>query len=89
VTPATTSLHQPASRSLPHGRIRGKREGICLLDAGPRGERHFIKCNYQKGTTVGQEITPKTQPRGAGSRAAGHLTCNQTPAYIKGSRPLA
>jgi hypothetical protein len=25
---------------------------------------------------------------GAGSRAAGHLTCNQTPAYIRGSRPL-
>jgi hypothetical protein len=25
---------------------------------------------------------------GAGSRAAGHLTYNQTPGYIRGSRPL-
>jgi hypothetical protein len=38
---------------------------------------------------VGQEITPKTQPWGAGNRAVGHLTCNQTPAYIRGSGPLA
>jgi hypothetical protein len=43
MTPATPGLHQPASRSLPHERIRGKREGICLPDAGPRGERRFIK----------------------------------------------
>jgi hypothetical protein len=53
------------------------------------GKRHFIKCNYQKGTAVGQKIMPKTHPRGAGSRAAGNLTYNQTPAYIRGSRPLA
>jgi hypothetical protein len=68
VTPATTGLHQLARRSLPHERIRGKRDGICLPDAGPRGKRRFIKCNCQEGTEVGQEITPKTQPRGAGSR---------------------
>jgi hypothetical protein len=43
ITPATPGLHQPASRSLPHERIRGKREGICLPDACPRGERCFIK----------------------------------------------
>jgi hypothetical protein len=54
-----------------------------------QGERRFINCNYQKRIAVGQEITPKTQPRGAGSRAAGHLTCNQTPTYIRRSGPLA
>jgi hypothetical protein len=53
------------------------------------GKRHFIKCNCQEGTEVGREIMLKTQPRGAGSRAAGHLTCNQTPAYIRGFGPLA
>jgi hypothetical protein len=53
------------------------------------GKRRFIKCNCQEGTEVGQEITPKTQPRGAGNRAAGYLTCNQTPTYIRGSGPLA
>jgi hypothetical protein len=45
---ATSRLHQPASRSLPYERIRGKREGICLLDAGPRGERRFIKYHRQR-----------------------------------------
>jgi hypothetical protein len=76
VTHATTGLHQPASKSLPHERIRGKREGICPPDAGPRGKRCFIKCNCQKRTEEGQKIMPKTQPRGAGSRGAGHLICN-------------
>jgi hypothetical protein len=53
-----------------------------------RGKRRFIKCNCQKGTEEGQKIMPKTQPRGAGC-PAGHLTYNQTPAYIRGSGPLA
>jgi hypothetical protein len=87
--PTTIGLHQPASRSLPHERIRGKREGICLPDAGPKGEKALYKVHYQKRTEEGQKITPKMQPRGAGSPAAGHLTCNQTPAYIRGSGPLA
>jgi hypothetical protein len=54
-----------------------------------RGKRHFIKCDCQKETKEGQKITPKMQSRGAGSRAASHLICNQTPAYIRGSGPLA
>jgi hypothetical protein len=54
-----------------------------------RGKMRFIKCNCQKGTVEGQRITPKMQPREAGSRAADHLICNQTPAYIRGSGPLA
>jgi hypothetical protein len=63
MTQATSGLHQPASKSLSHERIRGKREGICLPDAGPRGKRRFIKCCHQTRTEEGQKITPKTQPR--------------------------
>jgi hypothetical protein len=36
----------------------------------------------------GQRITPRTQPRRTGSQAAGHLTYNQTPTYLRGSGPL-
>jgi hypothetical protein len=60
VTPATTRLHQPASRSLLHKRIRGKREGICLQDAGPKGEKVLYKVHCQKRTEEGQKIMPKT-----------------------------
>jgi hypothetical protein len=38
VTLAMPSLHQSMSRSLHHERIRGRTEGICLGDAGPRGK---------------------------------------------------
>jgi hypothetical protein len=49
VTPATTELHQPASKSLPHERIRGKREGICLPDARPKGEKVLYKVQLSEG----------------------------------------
>jgi hypothetical protein len=61
MTQATSQLHQPASKSLHHERIQGKREGICLLDAGPRGKRRFIKCYRHTRTEEDQKITPKTQ----------------------------
>jgi hypothetical protein len=38
MTLATPGLHQSAGRSLSHKRIRGKTEGICLGDVGPRGK---------------------------------------------------
>jgi hypothetical protein len=82
---ATTRLDQPESRSLPHERIRGKREGICLPDAGPRGKRRFIKCDRQSRARGSSQ---RRGHGGAGSQTAGHLTCNQTPAYIRGSGPL-
>jgi hypothetical protein len=85
---ATSRLHQPASRSLPHIRIRGKREGICLPDAGPRGERRFIKLLLSGQGSRARRSRRRRSHGGAGSRAAGHLTYNQTPAYIRGSRPL-
>jgi hypothetical protein len=85
---ATSRLHQPASRSLPHERIRGKREGICLPDVGPRGERHFIKLLPSGQESEARGSRQRRGHGGAGSWAAGHLTCNQTPAYIRGSGPL-
>jgi hypothetical protein len=60
---ATSRLHQPASRSLSHERIRGKREGICLQDAGPRGEKALYKVATVKQGVKGQRIMPKTRPR--------------------------
>jgi hypothetical protein len=88
MTQATSRLHQPASRSLPHERIRGKREGICLPDAGPRGQRRFIKCHRQTRSQGARGSRRRRSHGGADSQAAGHLTCNQTPAYIRGSGPL-
>jgi hypothetical protein len=55
MTQATSRIHQPASKSLPHERIRGKREGICLPDASLRGKRRFIKCHRQTKTEEGPE----------------------------------
>jgi hypothetical protein len=54
-----------------------------------RGKMRFIKCNCQKGTEECQKITPKTQPWAASNQEAGHLIYNLTPAYIRGSGPLA
>jgi hypothetical protein len=88
MTPATPELHQPASRSLPHERIQGKREGICLPDAGPRGEGAFIKLPLLGQGPGGRGSRRRRGHGEAGSRAAGHLTCNRTPAYIRGSGPL-
>jgi hypothetical protein len=85
VTHVTTRLHQPESKSLPHERIRGKREGICLPDAGPRGKRRFIKCDRQSRARGSRR---RHSHGGADNRPAGHVTCNQTPAYIRGSGPL-
>jgi hypothetical protein len=44
-----------------------------------KGESRFIKCDRQ---------SRRHSHGGAGSQTAGHLTCNQTPTYIRGSRPL-
>jgi hypothetical protein len=38
VMQATPGLDQSASKSSPHERILGKREGICLPDVGPKGK---------------------------------------------------
>jgi hypothetical protein len=62
-TQTTSRFHQPESKSLPHERIRVKREGICLPDAGPRGKMRFIKCHRQMRTEESQKITTKMQPR--------------------------
>jgi hypothetical protein len=69
VTPTTTRLHQLASRSLPHERIRGKRKGICLPDAGPKGEKALYKVQLSEGDRGGLEDHVKDAS--AGSRQPG------------------
>jgi hypothetical protein len=49
-------------------------------------ESHFIKWLTSEGAKGSRR---RRSHRIAGSRVAGHLICNQTPAYIKGSGPLA
>jgi hypothetical protein len=49
-------------------------------------ESHFIKWLPSEGSRGSRR---RRSHGGAGSRAAGHLICNQTPAYIKGYGPLA
>jgi hypothetical protein len=51
-----------------------------------KGESHFIKW-LQSERARGS--CRRRSHGGASSLAAGHLICNQTPAYIKGSGPLA
>jgi hypothetical protein len=50
-----------------------------------KGERHFIKRDRQSRA---RESRRRRSHGGASSRMAGHLTYNQTPAYIRGSGPL-
>jgi hypothetical protein len=51
-----------------------------------KGESHFIKWLPSEQARGSRR---RRSHGGAGSRAAGHLICNQTPAYIRGSGPLA
>jgi hypothetical protein len=53
-----------------------------------KGERHFIKLPSSDKESEDSKPRQDHSRGGADSRAAGHLTCNQTPAYIRGSRPL-
>jgi hypothetical protein len=69
VTPTTTGLHQPASQSLPHERIRRKREGICLPDAGPRGQKALYKVQLSGGNRGG--LGDHAEDATAGSRQPG------------------
>jgi hypothetical protein len=50
-----------------------------------KGERRFIKCGRQSRARGSRQGRSHGE---AGSRTTGHLTCNQTPAYIRGSEPL-
>jgi hypothetical protein len=53
-----------------------------------KGERHFIKLPSSDKESEASGSRQDRSSGGADSRAAGHLTCKQTPAYIKGSGPL-
>jgi hypothetical protein len=78
-----TSEQEPSPRKDP--RQKGE-------DLPPRcrskGESHFIKWLPSDKESEASGSRQDRGHGGAGSRAAGHLTCNRTPAYIKGSGPL-
>jgi hypothetical protein len=85
VTHATTELDQPAIKEpFPRKDLRQK-GGHMPPRCRSKGERRFIKRDRQsraRGSRRG------CSHGGAGSRTNCHLTCNQTPAYIRGSGPL-
>jgi hypothetical protein len=51
-----------------------------------KGKRHFIK--LPSSDKESQRPADHAKTAAAEEPAAGHLTCNQTPAYIRGSGPL-
>jgi hypothetical protein len=53
-----------------------------------KGKRHFIKLPSSDKESEASGSRQDRSHGGASSRAADHLTCNQTPAYIRGSGPL-
>jgi hypothetical protein len=53
-----------------------------------KGERHFIKLPSLDKESEASGSRQGRSRGGASSRAASHLTCNQTLAYIRGSGPL-
>jgi hypothetical protein len=85
VTHATTGLHQPAIKEPSPRKDPRQKGGHMPPRCWSKGERHFIKRDRQsraRGSCQGRSHG------GAGSRTNCHLTCNQTPAYIRGSGPL-
>jgi hypothetical protein len=82
---ATTGLHQPASEE-PSPRKDPRQKGEHMPPrCRSKGERRFIKCDHQSRARGSRQ---RRSHGGASSRTAGHLTCNQTPTYIRGSGPL-
>jgi hypothetical protein len=53
-----------------------------------KGKRHFIKLPSSDKESEASGSRQDHSHGGADSRAASHLTYNQTPAYIRGSGPL-
>jgi hypothetical protein len=53
-----------------------------------KGKGHFIKVPLSDKESEASGSCQDRGHGGASSQAAGHLTCNQTPAYIRGSGPL-
>jgi hypothetical protein len=82
---ATTGLNQPAIKEPSPRNDPRQKGGHMPSRCQPKGERHFIKRDRQsraRGSRRG------CIHGGASSQTNCHLTCNQTPAYIRGSGPL-
>jgi hypothetical protein len=85
VTNATTELDQSAIKDPSPRKDPRQKGGHMPPRCRSTGERCFIKRDRQSGARGSRRERSHGE---AGSRPGRHLTCNQTPAYIRGSRPL-
>jgi hypothetical protein len=85
MTNATTGLDQSATKEPSPRKDPRQKGGHMPPRCRSKGERCFIKRDRQSGARGSRR---GCSHGGAGSRMSRYLTCNQTPAYIKGSRPL-
>jgi hypothetical protein len=85
VTNATTGLDQSAIKEPSPRKDPRQKGGHMPPRCRSKGERRFIKCDRQSGARGSRR---GRSHEGADSRTSRHLTCNQTPAYIRGSGPL-
>jgi hypothetical protein len=86
---ASNTWSPPISRQEPFPQKDSRQNGGHMPQrCRSKGERHFIKLPSSNKESEDSKPRQDRSRGGAGSRAAGHITCNQTPAYIRGSRPL-
>jgi hypothetical protein len=85
VTHAATELHQLVIKEPSPQKDPRQKGGHMPPRCWSKGERRFIKCDRQSRARGSRR---RRSHGGAGSRTAGHLTCNLTPTYIRGSGPL-
>jgi hypothetical protein len=85
VTHATTGLDQPVIKEPSPRKDPRQKGGHMPPRYRSKGERRFIKRDHQSRARGSRRGCSHGE---AGSRTNCHLTCNQTPTYIRGSRPL-
>jgi hypothetical protein len=84
--PATLGLHQPTGNTLLHERIQSRGGGICSRDASPRDKGTLYSgLRLDRGP---EDSRAHLKTAAMEEPAAGHLNCDQTPAYIRGPGPL-
>jgi hypothetical protein len=85
VTNTTTGLDQSAIKEPSPRKDPRQKGGHMTPRCLSKGERRFIKRDRQSSARGSRR---GCSHGGADSRTNCHLTCNQTPAYIRGSGPL-
>jgi hypothetical protein len=81
---ATTGLDQSAIKEPSPRKDPRQKGGHMPPRCRSKGERRFIKRDHQSGARGSRG---GRSHGGASSRTNCHLTCNQTPAYLRGSGP--